>query len=139
MDLRVLIALVAVIVGVGVIVLLWLGIGGGLSCRPSGSTPQITSIEFPKEIQADGQEVVGTVGFKDPDGDIVEARFEVVQAVLFESFRFNPGVLGQREGQFEFYIYTFIPQEVTLRVTLVDQAGHESPPVEFAFQALGNL
>jgi len=105
----------------------------------SSAAPVITSIEFPKEIEADGEDVTGTVEFFDPDGDIIEARFEVVEAVLFESFSFNPQVEGVKEGEFEFVVFSFIPQRITLRVTLVDRAGHESRPVEFTFEALASF
>lgn len=105
---------------------------------PSGA-PLITSIEFPKEIEADGEDVTGIIEFFDPDGDIVEARFEVVEAVLFESFSFDPQIEGQREGRFAFVVFSFIPQRITLRVTLVDRAGHESQPVEFTFEALASF
>jgi hypothetical protein len=103
---------------------------------PAPSPPEITFVEFPDQIPADGEEVLGTVGFQDPDGDIVEVRFEVVEALLFEPFRFDPQVRGQREGEFDFVVFSSIPQQVALRVILVDQAGNESLPVEFTFEAV---
>ena len=133
MDLRILLALAIAAL------ILWLGSGVFSSYPAPSATPEITSVEFPKEIQADGQEALGTVSFQDPNGDILEARFEVKQAVLFEPFHFDPEVQGQKQGKFDFSVFTVIPQEITLRVTLVDQAGHESQPVEFSFTAVESM
>jgi hypothetical protein len=134
MDLRLLLAIVA-----AVVLLLWLG-SGAFRAPVAGPTPSaaptIVAIEFPQEISADGEEVIGLVTFRDPDGDVVEARFEVVQALIFESFQFDPQVEGLREGEFEFYLYTLVPQEITLRVTLLDRAGHVSHPAEFRFRSV---
>lgn len=120
--------------------LLWL-----LVLRPAGpggpapAAPEILGIEFPEEIEANGEEVIGYVRFRDPDGDVVEARFEVVEATLFEPFRFDPEVRGVREGRFPFAIFVQLPQEITLRVILVDVRGNESEPREFRFRAVGEL
>lgn len=103
---------------------------------PTASTvPQIVAIEFPKRIQADGNEVVGTVKFRDSDEDIVRAEFEVVKAEAFEPFSFDPEVEGQKEGSFQFAVFTIYPQRVTLEVTLVDREGHRSKPKRFSFVA----
>lgn len=131
MDLK--IVLVAVLVALGIGALLWLN-----AARSSSPiAPEVLSVEFPEEIPADGSEVAGTVRFRDPDADVIEARFEVVQAELFDSFKFDPYVEGQSEGEFTFVIFSFFPQEITLRVVLMDRAGHASPPVEFRFRAIG--
>ena len=135
MDLRTLL-----LVGLVTLGLLWLfalrSTGPG---APAPGPPAIVAIEFPEEIAADGEEVIGYVRFRDPDGDVVEARFEVVEATLFAPFRFDPGVRGVREGRFPFAIFVNLPQEVTLRVTLVDARGNESEPREFRFRAVGTL
>ena len=137
MDLRLLVAIAAAIL------LLFLA-GGSLMKKPvieeepPSAAPEILSIQFPKEIPADGSEAHGTVTFQDPNGDIVDVRFEVVQAVLFEPFHFDPEVQKQKKGEFSFYLFTVIPQEITLRVILVDEAGQESQPAEFHFQAAEN-
>jgi len=134
MDVRIVLALILAAL------LVWLA-GGALkpSSPAPSAAPQITAIDFPEEIRADGEEVMGTVEFIDPDGDIVEARFEVVEAVLFEPFHFDPQVEGQKKGRFTFVIFSFVPQKVTLRVVLIDRQGHRSPPVEFSFQAVGDF
>lgn len=136
MDVRALFLLLAL----AALGLLWL-----FAFRPAGagpgapSAPEIVKIEFPEEIEADGEEVIGYVHFRDPEGDVVEARFEVVEATLFEPFRFDPEVRGRKEGRFPFAIFVMLPQEITLRVVLVDAQGNTSRPVEFRFRAVGEL
>ena len=135
MDLRTLFAVLLVAVG-----LLWLF--GHKLAGPgpkADSAPEITRIEFPEEIEANGEEVIGYVHFRDPDGDIVEARFEVVEATLFAPFRFDPEVQGIKEGRFPFAIFVMLPQEITLRVVLVDAQGNTSEPMELRFRAVGEL
>ncbi len=117
-------------------------LAGGLFREPtprSSTAPEITYVDFPQEITADGEPVTGAVGFRDPDGDVAWVRFEVVEALLFEPFAFDPEVRGQSEGEFYFYVQTVVPQTVTLRVVLIDAQGHESDPVEFSFEAKGEL
>ncbi|MCR4404148.1 MAG: hypothetical protein NUW06_02455 [Candidatus Acetothermia bacterium] len=97
--------------------------------------PEIVAIEFPEKIDADGSEVLGTVKFRDREGDIVLAEFKVIEAQAFESFSFDPEVRGQKEGSFQFYVFTILPQRVTLEVTLVDRQGHRSVPKRFSFEA----
>jgi hypothetical protein len=130
MDLK--LVLIAVLVALGIGALLWLNAGPA----DSSAAPEVLSVEFPEEIPADGSEVSGKVRFRDPDADVIEARFEVVEAELFDSFRFNPHVEGQSEGEFVFMIFSFFPQEIALRVVLVDRAGHRSEPFEFRFRAV---
>lgn len=99
------------------------------------SRPEILAIEFPERIEADGSEVVGTVRFRDREGDIVLAEFKVVEAQAFEPFSFDPEVAGQKEGGFQFAVFSLIPQKVTLEVTLVDRLGQRSRPKRFSFTA----
>jgi hypothetical protein len=54
-----------------------IGVVAVMSPGQSGSAPLITFIDFPPEILANGQPVVG---FNDPDGDIIRAEFTVVEA-----------------------------------------------------------
>jgi YVTN family beta-propeller protein len=102
---------------------------------PTPSPPEITALNFPDRITADGTPVAGQVGFKDPDGDLVRADFEVIEAQNFASFSVDPQARGKVEGSFVFRIATTIPQRVRLRVTLVDAAGNKSTPREFGFVA----
>jgi len=102
-----------------------------------GSAPEIVFIDFPKQIKADCTKVSGFVGFKDPDGDLARAEFTVVQAKDFQPFTVDLKYLkGTREGVFEFTLSTTTAQQVTLRVTLVDEAGNRSQPKEFSFEAV---
>lgn len=103
---------------------------------PLSAAPVITGIDFPQEINVDGTKVPGIVHFQDGDGDILQAKFDVVEAQLFDSFAFDPKVKGQRTGSFQFTLFTVFPQKITLRVVLVDAQGHESEPVEFSFEAV---
>lgn len=100
--------------------------------------PVILSIDFPSRVPADGSDVSGEVRFRDPDGDIQWAYFDVVEATDFTPFHFDPTeslVAGDaKAGAFRFYVWLNTPQRVTLRVTLVDRAGNASEPVEFTFE-----
>lgn len=105
--------------------------------QPS-SAPDIIFIDFPQQIQADGNKVPGFVGFKDADGDLAQAEFSVVQAKDLQPFVVDLKHLkGVKEGVFEFQIATKTPQQATLRVILIDEAGNRSQPKEFSFGAIG--
>nr|BAL58748.1 hypothetical protein HGMM_OP2C296 [Candidatus Acetothermum autotrophicum] len=101
-----------------------------------GTAPQITLLDFPREIKADGTPVSGFIFFKDPDGDVVRAEFLVVQATDFQPFSLDLKVKGAKEGVVEFQLATKTPQRVILRAVLVDEAGNRSAPWEFAFDAI---
>jgi PKD repeat protein len=99
----------------------------------SGSSPFIEFISFPSTIAADSKDVRGTVGFKDADGDVVRATFDVVKATDFKPFSLDLKLDGQREGAFEFSLASATVQEITLKLTLSDRAGHKSAAKEFSF------
>ena len=105
--------------------------GGG-----SPLSPEILGVELWPAIPADGSKTFGAVRFRDADGDIVQARFDVVEAVDFAPFSFNPKVKGQTSGSFPFFVFSRVPQKVRLRLTLLDEAGNQSLPVEFGFEAI---
>lgn len=113
-----------------------IGLGGAAPAQ-GGTPPQITFLSFPPQIQADGNPVSGFVGFKDPDGDLAKAEFIVIRAKDFQPFTLDLNVRGAKEGSFEFAISTTTPQSVTLRLTLIDEAGNRSQPREFSFEAVG--
>lgn len=96
----------------------------------------ITSITFPRQIDADGEAVSGTVGFRSSTGNVVYADFQVVEAGFFIPFGFDPEIRDTTSGEFEFYIATLIPQQITLQVTLTDDTGQLSEPVAFSFTAV---
>jgi len=100
-----------------------------------GNTPQITFISFPPKIKADDA-VLGFVGFKDHDGNLVKAMFTVVQAKDFQSFILDPSVKGVKEGFFVFQLAAKNPQKVVLQLTLIDETGHRSQPQEFSFEVI---
>lgn len=108
----------------------------GQSIQPSSENPSITGIEFPPQLNADGEYVKGIVHFNAVGGDVVHAQFDVVAASFFVPFGFDLHMEGVTQGEFEFYVSTVIPQQVTLKVTLTDAQGHTSEPKEFSFAAV---
>ncbi len=104
---------------------------------PAISVPQILAIDFPKQINADGHQVSGTIHFRAPTGTLVRADFKVVQADFFLPFSFDPQIKGEMLGSFQFFISTSIPQSIALRVILTDDQGQTSPPKDFSFTAVG--
>jgi len=99
--------------------------------------PTILSVDFPSQLATDGVPVKGHVAFVDPDGDVNWASFDVISAVSFDPFGFNPAEFlaegDTRQGVFGFNTWCTIAQDVTLRVTLTDGAGNSSAPVDFSF------
>ena len=99
--------------------------------------PTIISIYFPSQIPADGSPIDGDIRFRDPDGDVNRVIFDVISAVDFAPFEFNPlDFLFEgdvTDGVFGFQTWSTLVQEVTLRVTLYDAAGNSSAPVDFSF------
>lgn len=113
-----------------------LGSAGG-----GGSPPEVLEFILPDEIQV-GVEQNGIVRFQDPDGDIVTARFEVVEGdrttiQIWPDFEFDPQVQGRTRGRFFFRMLVTQPQRVTLRLILADAAGNRSPPKDKTFKAVG--
>ncbi len=101
----------------------------------SGHAPSVTGMDFPAAIQADGEHTSGRVSFFDPNGDVTSVRFDVVHAVRFTPFSFDPHIEGETSGSFDFRIWATLKQTVTLKVTLVDRLGNESEPYYFSFRA----
>lgn len=100
-----------------------------------GRPPHISRIEFPAEIPADGTEASGRAFFIDLDGDVELIRFEVLEGD-FKPFSFDPKVSWLRSGKIPFSLACKKPQDVTLRVTLVDEMGHVSKPVNLYFKCV---
>jgi peptide/nickel transport system substrate-binding protein len=107
------------------------------TATPRSAAPAILSVEFPSNIRADGTDTPGTVRFRDPDGDVNYATFDVVRGLDFTGFGFDPTeflVSGTAsDGVFQFYLWSETVQQVTLEVTLLDAAGNRSAPVQFTF------
>jgi hypothetical protein len=101
----------------------------------SVNAPRVTGVEFPSAIRADGEKNQGYVSFFDPNGDITSVRFDVVNAVRFTPFSFEPNVSGKTSDSFSFRIWATMKQSVTLKVTLIDRLGNKSEPYYFSFRA----
>lgn len=104
---------------------------------------RVVSVTFPHEIPADGTQVSGTVEFMGAH-HVVRAIFEVVKAVSFSEFEFNPYTdcssytfdLGTGKGSFGFSLYSNLPQVVELKLTLVDEEGNRTNPYHFTFECV---
>ena len=97
--------------------------------------PQIVAINFPPAIGTGSRNAVGTVQFQAPHDEIARAEFDVVEAERFAPFSVVPkGVGGQKNGSFSFGLHSGLPQQVTLRATLIDSSGRRSSPVSFSFE-----
>jgi len=62
---------------------------------------------------------------------------EVVSALSMKGFEEDPrqGLFGSpTDGRYDFKIWCFRKQEITMRVTLVDAAGNQSNSMEFSFE-----
>jgi len=99
--------------------------------------PIITSVVFPPGIRVNWAQM-GLVKFEDPDGDIVQAQFEILEGdpttiTIEPSMSFDPEVSGRTEGAFRFSVQVTQAQTITLRLTLTDSAGQTSKPHEFTF------
>jgi len=112
-----------------------------------GYAPQITFVQFPDKVDADGELRVGKAQFRDLNGDLYMARFEILgqqveaappfeplDTVLF--VQVFPELRGETEGEFSFAIGTPIPQKVSATLTLVDEGRHRSTPYLFSFEAV---
>lgn len=98
-----------------------------------GQPPAVLEIKLPERIEVNGLAVPGLVRFRDPDGDLKEARFHVVDG-KYDPFTLNLlGFWGRQEGNFSFTVRCEIAQQVTLLVELIDHWGHRSAPQGFSF------
>ena len=103
------------------------------------TAPVVDRMTFPTSLGVDDNQN-GLVRFEDAEGDIVEARFDVIEGdpstiEIDPGFRFDPEVEGETDGAFRFTVRVSQAQTVTLSLTLVDAAGLESEPYEFTFDA----
>jgi hypothetical protein len=69
--------------------------GGG-----SPLSPEILGVDLRPTIPADGSKVFGAVRFRDADGDIVQARFDVVEAVDLRRFASTPRLRAKQAEAF---------------------------------------
>ncbi|MCS7198015.1 MAG: 6-bladed beta-propeller [Candidatus Bipolaricaulota bacterium] len=114
---------------------------------PPGTLPNFpTAINW---IAADGSDFEGAVGYEDINKDIIKVTFRVVEATevkdastgtFFKAgqvFSFEPPAQTTDKGAFGFRIFTTVPQDVTLEVTLEDAKRNVSQPKIFSFKAVG--
>lgn len=99
--------------------------------------PSISRVTFPSSVGVN-EDQNGLIRFEDAEGDIVEARFEVIEGdastiEIDPGLSFDPNVGGETDGAFRFTVRVTQPQTVTLRLILVDTEGLESEPYEFTF------
>jgi hypothetical protein len=120
------------LIGVGALALSL--IGAIFLLMPRGK-PRIVALEFPNSVTA-GARKTGSIQFEDPQGDVVAAEFQVVEAGDFKDFRVEPKLSGEKEGRFTFGLRAASPQQVTLRAVLVDAAGNKSAPYRFSFDVV---
>jgi parallel beta-helix repeat protein len=105
--------------------------------QPSKQPPQITAVEFPGIVEMD-EETRGLIRFFDPDADLVQAVFEVLEGTLqgFTQDLTQPpyadAVRGKIEGEFGFSLTISDTARVRIRVILIDESGLSSDPFEFA-------
>ncbi len=114
-------------------------------CPPGTIPPVETAINW---VAADGTDFEGSVGYEDINKDIVKITFLVVKATEVkdappgtfakdQTFSFEPPAQAETKGAFDFRIFTTVPQDVTLQVTLEDAKKNVSQPKIFSFKAVG--
>jgi DNA-binding beta-propeller fold protein YncE len=120
------------------------------NCPPGTIPTEKTAINW---IAADGTDFEGSIGYEDKgsvgdSNDIRKITFLVVEATEVrnappgtftkgQTFSFEPPVQTGSKGAFDFRIFTTVPQDVTLEVTLEDAKKNVSQPKRFSFKAVG--
>ncbi|MCX8103419.1 MAG: hypothetical protein N3E42_03120, partial [Candidatus Bipolaricaulota bacterium] len=115
---------------------------------PSGTLPPPEFLTAINWIAADGSDFEGAVGYEDLNKDIIRVSFRVVAATEVKDappgtfragqvFSFEPPAQTSDKGAFGFRIFTTVPQDVTLEVTLEDAKRNISQPKVFSFKAVG--
>jgi ABC-type branched-subunit amino acid transport system substrate-binding protein len=117
-------------------------VGGVFVWVQAANPPEITDLNFPSQIKANGQFNNGLVSFKDDDGDVNKADFTVVQGNasnlrMDPGFSFNTNTAGQTSGFIQFKIAAQAAGSYQVQVVLSDAAGNHSQPKQFAFSATG--
>lgn len=115
---------------------------------PAGTLPPSEFITAINWIAADGSDFEGAIGYKDINKDIIKVTFRVIEATVVKDappgtfkagqiFSFEPPAQTSDTGAFGFRIFTTVPQDVTLEVTLEDAKKNVSQPKIFSFKAVG--
>lgn len=112
---------------------------------PIDKCPKNSTAALVNWIAANGKDFIGAIGYEDADGDIVKVTFSAINPKKdggFDkgSFGFEPPISpdAKKEGSFDFRIFTDVPQDVTLSVTLEDAKKNVSQPKVFSFKAVGS-
>jgi len=115
---------------------------------PPNTLPPPTFTTAINWIAADGSDFLGAIGYEDVNKDIVKISFRVIEATEIKDappgafkvgqvFSFEPPAQTGPQGAFDFRIFTTVPQDVTLEVTLEDAKRNISQPKIFSFKAVG--
>ncbi len=97
------------------------------------AAPAVLAVELPQQIAPNGLSVPGMVRFRDPNGDLKEARFRVIDG-KYDPFTVKlDDQLGKSEGSFSFSVSCTISQQITLKLVLLDQTGNRSEPRAVSF------
>lgn len=115
---------------------------------PPGTLPPPDFITAINWIAADGSDFEGAIGYEDINKDIIKVTFRVLKATEVKDappgafragqiFSFEPPAQTSDKGAFGFRIFTTVPQDVTLEVTLEDAKRNVSQPKVFSFKAVG--
>jgi hypothetical protein len=93
-----------------------------------GAPPEIASIHFPANLPLNTT-ASGQILYRDPDRDVISARFDVVDG---RYYRIQTEV-HDPDGMSFSLACTSYPQQITLAVTLLDVAGERSEPKRLTF------
>lgn len=105
---------------------------------PDDSPPRITASALASTLPADGEKTWGTIDFEDADGDVIRVHVQSDNPPVLNSFSFDPGVLGQTQGQITLTLScqaetgTCVTGEATGTIELEDQAGLRSEGLAFS-------
>ena len=101
--------------------------------------PRIVEATLPQLIRTDRKNEA-SVAFEDADGDVVQARFEILEGdpetiEISPGLHFNPSVAGVTAGTIGFGIRVDVPQSVALALILVDETELTSSVRVLRFEA----
>jgi hypothetical protein len=110
----------------------------GATTDPTDHKPVITEVKFPSAIYGDDKIVDGRVKFRDDNGGVNLAQFDVVPGTCSgcTPFSFDPEVGAFIEGWFHFEMWctTKTGFSWTMQVTLKDKDGNKSDHKTFSIE-----
>jgi len=103
--------------------------------------PTVKSIAFPSEIVADGQQVKGSIRFRDLNADLMvvdivptgSGGVAIQETEIY--LRRHPEAYGRIEADVPFFVSVSEPQSVSLKIVLTDSYGNRSEPRLHRFTA----